>query len=518
MADPIAADDFTRHVEAVLAVADRVARRHGEPTEFELLTAVVFRHFAEAELDVALVEVGLGGRLDATHAWDGGVAVVTNVDLDHTDRLGPTIAAIAREKAAIIERGDLAVTGATARRWRSSRRRARRMGVPLTVVRAGDRCSAGTAMASRSSCRASGRRGSGCAAGTRPPTSRSPTRSSTRSRRPASRRADADARRARYATAVWPGRLELLDGRRPRRPARRRPQPGRRGRARPGARRPAAAPRARAAHAGRGVDGRQGRRRRRRRAGGRRRRCGARRSSRRASTPRGRCRPTELAERWRARAPAPAGVTRSPTRSSALRGGPGQPRDRRSWPARSILSARSGRTSSTTRSCAIRPRHDDSPMTAADDTGRRPRPDPHRPDDVRAGASGPTSWASSTSRRTRSRATACWPTPIPVGAAVAAGPPDGRRGRRPARHRRRIDPAGPRAASTRPRRSAGSCRSSRPWPRPCPASRSASTRPSRRSPRPRSPPARDLLNDVWGTGPDGAMAAVAAARRRAARS
>ena len=45
---PIAADDFVRHVSAVLAVADRVARRHGDPTEFELLTAVVFAHFAEA--------------------------------------------------------------------------------------------------------------------------------------------------------------------------------------------------------------------------------------------------------------------------------------------------------------------------------------------------------------------------------------------------------------------------------------------------------------------------------------
>ena len=63
---------------------------------------------------MALVEVGLGGRLDATHAWDGGVAV-TNVVL------GPrtpqsTIEAIAREKAAIIERGDLAVRGRTMRR------------------------------------------------------------------------------------------------------------------------------------------------------------------------------------------------------------------------------------------------------------------------------------------------------------------------------------------------------------------------------------------------------------------
>ena len=64
-------------------------RRHGEPTEFELLTAVVFRGSPRAAVDVALVEVGLGGRLDATHAWDGGVAAITNVDLDHMDRLGP---------------------------------------------------------------------------------------------------------------------------------------------------------------------------------------------------------------------------------------------------------------------------------------------------------------------------------------------------------------------------------------------------------------------------------------------
>src|SRR6185295_19313013 len=131
---PIGVDDFTRHVRAVLAASDRVARRHGDPTEFELLTAVVFRHFAESDLDLALVEVGLGGRLDATHAWDGGVAVVTNVDLDHTDRLGTTIAAIAREKAAIIERGDLAVTGATGVALEVIGRRARRVAAPLTVV------------------------------------------------------------------------------------------------------------------------------------------------------------------------------------------------------------------------------------------------------------------------------------------------------------------------------------------------------------------------------------------------
>jgi dihydrofolate synthase/folylpolyglutamate synthase len=207
---PISVEDFTRHVDAVLAISDRVARRHGEPTEFELLTAVVFRHFAEAGIDIALVEVGLGGRLDATHAWDGGVAAVTNVALDHMDRLGPTIAAIAREKAAIIERGDLAVTGARGDGLAVIRRRARRMAVDLTEVPdppilGWDRDGLEVDLP---------RLG--------------PTRIGLRGRHQASNAAVADAvldaleaadivavsdaaRRKVYATAVWPGRLELLD-------------------------------------------------------------------------------------------------------------------------------------------------------------------------------------------------------------------------------------------------------------------------------------------------------------------
>jgi dihydrofolate synthase / folylpolyglutamate synthase len=131
---PVDPATFARLVDDVLPAADRVARRLGEPTEFELLTAMIFRWFAERRVEVALVEVGLGGRLDATHAWDGGVAVVTNVALDHVDRLGSTVVAIAREKAAIIERGDLAVTGADGDALSVVHRRARRLGVPLRVV------------------------------------------------------------------------------------------------------------------------------------------------------------------------------------------------------------------------------------------------------------------------------------------------------------------------------------------------------------------------------------------------
>jgi dihydrofolate synthase/folylpolyglutamate synthase len=207
---PIAADDFTRHVEAVMAVADKVARRHGDPTEFELLTAVVFRHFAESDLDVALVEVGLGGRLDATHAWDGGVAVVTNVDLDHTDRLGPTIAAIAREKAAIIERGDLAVTGATGEALEIIGRRARRVAAPLTVVEPAtvlgmDRDGLEVELPGLGATRV-GLRGRHQAANVAVADALLDALEEA-----GIATVDADARRRGYATAVWPGRLELLD-------------------------------------------------------------------------------------------------------------------------------------------------------------------------------------------------------------------------------------------------------------------------------------------------------------------
>ena len=127
--------DFAGTLRTALAASERVARRHGPPTEFEVLTAAAFLAFARARVEVAVVEVGLGGRLDATNAWDGGVAAVTNVALDHMEHLGPTVAAIGREKAAIIKRGDLAVTGASGEGLLPIRRRAARLRVPLVVSR-----------------------------------------------------------------------------------------------------------------------------------------------------------------------------------------------------------------------------------------------------------------------------------------------------------------------------------------------------------------------------------------------
>jgi dihydrofolate synthase/folylpolyglutamate synthase len=80
-------------------------------TKFEVLVGMAYAAFAEAPVDVAVVEVGLGGGWDATNIADGRVAVVGPVDIDHTDYLGPDIAGIAREKAGIIKADSVAVLG-----------------------------------------------------------------------------------------------------------------------------------------------------------------------------------------------------------------------------------------------------------------------------------------------------------------------------------------------------------------------------------------------------------------------
>ena len=69
-----------------------------------MLTAAALAEFADAEVDVAVVEAGLGGRLDATNVLDARVVVLTNVALEHTDVLGETREAIAREKLAVVAR------------------------------------------------------------------------------------------------------------------------------------------------------------------------------------------------------------------------------------------------------------------------------------------------------------------------------------------------------------------------------------------------------------------------------
>lgn len=136
---PIAPLPFAQAIDRALAAADEIEASVGPTTEFELLVGAIFDALRSEEIKVAAVEVGMGGRLDAMHAWDGGVAVITNVGLDHQKYLGDTIAQIAAEKAAIIVRGDRAVAGDTDRVevLDAVRHRAARVGAPLRIARAG---------------------------------------------------------------------------------------------------------------------------------------------------------------------------------------------------------------------------------------------------------------------------------------------------------------------------------------------------------------------------------------------
>jgi dihydrofolate synthase/folylpolyglutamate synthase len=90
---------------------ERVRPHAGAATQFEVLTAAALAAFAEAGVDVAVVEAGLGGRWDATNVLDARVIVLTNVALEHTDVLGETREAIAREKLAVVQSGAVVIVG-----------------------------------------------------------------------------------------------------------------------------------------------------------------------------------------------------------------------------------------------------------------------------------------------------------------------------------------------------------------------------------------------------------------------
>jgi dihydrofolate synthase/folylpolyglutamate synthase len=107
---PISESDFVQTLQDLKPTLEAIAEDMGQATEFEMLTAMAIAYLAP-RVDRLVCEVGLGGRLDATNALDLGVAVITNVDLDHQKYLGNTIEQIANEKAAIIKPGNRVITG-----------------------------------------------------------------------------------------------------------------------------------------------------------------------------------------------------------------------------------------------------------------------------------------------------------------------------------------------------------------------------------------------------------------------
>jgi dihydrofolate synthase/folylpolyglutamate synthase len=108
--EPIGDKPFTDVLGALAVLEPMLSER---PTRFELLTASALRWFADEAVDVAVVEVGMGGTWDCTNVVDGAVAVLTNVSFDHTEILGPTLEGIARDKAGIAKPGSTVVVGET---------------------------------------------------------------------------------------------------------------------------------------------------------------------------------------------------------------------------------------------------------------------------------------------------------------------------------------------------------------------------------------------------------------------
>lgn len=109
----ISSSEFYRLVNKVWSCAKSIQIEE-DLTYFEMLTAVAFCYFSESKVELAVIEVGLGGRLDATNLIPSPeVCVITNISLEHTEILGKTIEEIAREKAGIVKRNSTCVSGAS---------------------------------------------------------------------------------------------------------------------------------------------------------------------------------------------------------------------------------------------------------------------------------------------------------------------------------------------------------------------------------------------------------------------
>ena len=108
--EPIDDEAFTDVLDSLARIEDLMDE---PPTRFELLTAAALTWFADEAVDVAVVEVGLGGTWDCTNIVHAAVSVITNISYDHTEVLGPTLEDIARDKAGIFEPGGHAVVGET---------------------------------------------------------------------------------------------------------------------------------------------------------------------------------------------------------------------------------------------------------------------------------------------------------------------------------------------------------------------------------------------------------------------
>ncbi|MCY7022011.1 bifunctional folylpolyglutamate synthase/dihydrofolate synthase [Streptococcus sanguinis] len=108
---PIAPADFIRLGQEVQKMEQELLKSHDQLSYFEILTLIAFLYFKEQEVDIALIEVGIGGFLDTTNVITGDIAVISSVGLDHQETLGRSLTMIAEQKAGIFKPGRPAVIG-----------------------------------------------------------------------------------------------------------------------------------------------------------------------------------------------------------------------------------------------------------------------------------------------------------------------------------------------------------------------------------------------------------------------
>ena len=130
----ISEERFAELLTRVRTAADEMVEAgHEHPTQFEALTALAFLYFAEAQVEVAVIETGLGGLLDSTNVVEPALTIITNVAMDHADRCGGTLLGIAEHKAGIIKEGVPVITAATGEPLEIIERRAEELGADVFV-------------------------------------------------------------------------------------------------------------------------------------------------------------------------------------------------------------------------------------------------------------------------------------------------------------------------------------------------------------------------------------------------
>ena len=130
----ISEERFAELLTRVRTAADEMVEAgHEHSTQFEALTALAFLYFAEEQVEVAVIETGLGGRLDSTNVVEPALTIITNVAMDHADRCGGTLLGIAEHKAGIIKEGVPVITAAMGEPLEIIERRAEELGADVFV-------------------------------------------------------------------------------------------------------------------------------------------------------------------------------------------------------------------------------------------------------------------------------------------------------------------------------------------------------------------------------------------------